>query len=57
VGAFDLELIKLLLGPTLIARWEMWQPAVESVHGAGVYPNFEALVGTLRRELGEPAVT
>lgn len=57
VGAFDLELIKLLLGPTLIARWEMWKPAVEAVHGAGVYPNFEALVGTLRRELGEPAVT
>jgi hypothetical protein len=57
VGAFDLELIKLLLGPTLIARWEMWKPAVEAVHGAGVYPNFEALVDTLRRELGQPAVT
>ena len=55
VGAFDLELIKLLLGRTLIARWELWKPAVEAVHGAGVYPNFEALVATLRRELGEPA--
>ena len=51
VGAFDLELIKLLLGRTLIDRWELWQPAVESVHGAGVYPNLEALVDRLRREL------
>jgi hypothetical protein len=51
VGAFDLGLIKLLLGRTLIDRWELWQPAVESVHGAGVYPNLEALVDRLRREL------
>ena len=57
VGAFDLDLIKLLLGPTLIARWEMWKPAVEAVHGAGVDPTFEALVRPLRRERGEPAVT
>jgi len=55
VGAFDLELIKLLLGSTLVARWEMWKPAVEAAHGAGVYPNFEALAGKLRRELGQPA--
>ena len=57
VGAFDLELIKLLLGPMLIARWDMWKPAVDAVHGAGVYQNFEALVGTLRRDLGESVVT
>ncbi len=24
-GAFDLELIKLLLGRTLVERWEMWR--------------------------------
>ena len=51
VGAFDVDLIKLLLGRTLIERWELWQPAVEAVHGAGVYPNFEALVNRLRTEL------
>jgi hypothetical protein len=50
-GAFDFELIKLLLGPTLIARWEMWEPALHAVHGAGVYPMFEALVGKMRSAL------
>ena len=54
LGAFDLELIKLLLGPTLIDRWEMWRPALHSVHGPGVYPLFEGLVEKLRRELDEP---
>ena len=47
-GAFDFELIKLLLGPTLIARWEMWQPAIDAVHGVGVYPLFESLVAKMR---------
>ena len=47
-GAFDFELIKLLLGPTLIARWEMWQPAIHAVHGVGVYPMFESLVAKMR---------
>jgi hypothetical protein len=51
LGAFDLELIKLLLGPTLIERWEMWRPAIHEAYGPGVYPLFEALVGKLRREL------
>ena len=51
-GAFDLEVIKLLMGPTLVARWEMWKPALETVHGTGVYPNLEALVDRLQSELG-----
>jgi hypothetical protein len=50
-GAFDLELIKLLLGRTLIERWEMWRPALHHVHGSSVYPMFEALVEKLRRAL------
>jgi hypothetical protein len=54
-GAFDLELIKLLLGRTLIERWEMWKPAIEQAHGPGVYPLFEGLVQKLRRGLDEPA--
>jgi hypothetical protein len=50
-GAFDLELIKLLLGRTLIERWEMWRPAIHQAHGPGVYPMFEGLVEKLRRAL------
>jgi hypothetical protein len=52
LGAFDLELIKLLLGRTLIERWEMWRPAIHAAYGPGVYPMFEGLVERLRRELG-----
>ena len=52
LGAFDLELIKLLLGRTLIDRWEMWSPAVHAAHGQAVYPLFEGLAAKLRRELG-----
>jgi hypothetical protein len=55
LGAFDLELIKLLLGRTLIERWEMWRPAIHEAYGPGVYPLFEALVGKLRRALDGPA--
>jgi hypothetical protein len=51
-GAFDLELIRLLLGRTLVARWEMWRPALHEAHGPGVYPMFERLAGTLDRAEG-----
>jgi hypothetical protein len=54
-GAFDLELIKLLLGRTLVERWEMWRPAIHQAHGAGAYPLFEGLVQKLRRELDRSA--
>jgi hypothetical protein len=47
-GAFDFELIRLLIGPTLISRWDLWQPAIHAVHGASVYPMFEALVMKMR---------
>ncbi len=56
LGAFDLELIKLLLGRTLVDRWEMWKPAIEEAHGPGVYPLFEGLAGKLRRALDDQAV-
>jgi hypothetical protein len=55
LGAIDLELIKLLLGHSLIERWELWRPALHEAHGPGVYPMFESLVEKLRAELGEPA--
>jgi hypothetical protein len=48
LGAFDFELIRLLLGRTLTARWEMWEPAIEAAHGAGTYPMFEALASKMR---------
>jgi hypothetical protein len=54
-GAFDIELIRLLLGRTLIERWEMWRPAIHEAHGPGVYPMFERLVERLRPVLDEPA--
>ena len=48
VGAFDFELIKLLLGRTLIDRWEMWQPSVNAMTGTRGYPMFEALVAKMK---------
>jgi hypothetical protein len=50
-GVVDLELIRLLLGRTLIERWELWQPAIRQAHGADVYPLFGALAAKIRREL------
>jgi hypothetical protein len=51
IGAFDLELIKLLVGRTLIERWDLWRPAIHRAYGPGVYPLFEDLAAKLRREL------
>ena len=48
VGAFDFELIRLLLGRTLIDRWEMWQPSMEGMVGMGGYPMFDALVAKMK---------
>jgi hypothetical protein len=54
-GAFDFDLIKLMLGRTLVERWEMWRPAIHEAHGMGVYPMFEGLAEKLRRALDDPA--
>jgi hypothetical protein len=53
-GAFDLELIKLMLGRTLVERWELWRPALHQVHGPGVYPLFEGLAAKLERMQDAP---
>jgi phosphate/sulfate permease len=50
-GAFDIGLVKMLMGRTLVERWEMWKPAIEKAHGQGVYPLFEGLAEKLRHEL------
>jgi hypothetical protein len=48
IGAFDLELIRLLLGRSLVARWDMWRPAIEQAHGRRAYPLFGELAEKLR---------
>jgi hypothetical protein len=48
VGAFDFELIRLLLGRTLIDRFEMWKPSIDAMKGTGGYPMFEALVAKMK---------
>jgi hypothetical protein len=55
IGAFDLELIKLLVGRTLVERWVLWRPAVQQAHGREVYPLFESLAEKLGRELDAPS--
>jgi hypothetical protein len=47
-GGFDFELIKTLLGPRLIDRWEMWQPAIDAIGGPAAYPMFGRLVSKMR---------
>ena len=48
-GAFDLSLIELLVGRTLIERWDLWSPALHAVHGDDVYPLFRNLATRMRR--------
>jgi len=54
VGAFDFELIRLLLGRRLIARWEMWKPSIDAM-GDDVYPLFASLVDRMRIAIGTRA--
>jgi hypothetical protein len=50
-GAFDVRMIQLLVGRTLIERWDTWRPALAAVHGEDVYPLFRDLVARVRRAL------
>jgi hypothetical protein len=50
IGAFDFELIRLLLGARLVERWEMWKPSLDAMGGER-YPMFDALVRRMRTEL------
>ncbi len=54
VGAFDFELIRLLLGSTLISRWEMWEPSLDALSEEGGYPMFKALVAKMKVALEAP---
>jgi hypothetical protein len=47
-GAIDFDLIQLMLGATLVDRWEMWEPTIDAMDRDHPYPNFEALVAKVR---------
>ena len=49
MGAFDFELIDVLIGNSLVARWELWRPTVDAM-GDGAYPMFRALADKMRRQ-------
>jgi len=50
VGAFDFELIRVLLGPRLVARYDLWRPSIAAM-GEDVYPMFTALAAKMRAHL------
>ena len=52
IGAFDFELIRLLLGRRLVERWEMAEPSIDAM-GADIYPLFGALAGRMRTAFAE----
>jgi hypothetical protein len=51
-SAFDFELIKSLVGGTLVERWELWAPALAAVHGEDVYPLYRDLAARMKTALG-----
>jgi hypothetical protein len=51
-GGFDFGLIKALLGPKLVERFELWRPSIEALGGRTVYPNFVQLAEKMRAAVG-----
>ena len=47
-GGFDLGLIRAMLGPRLVERFELWRPSIDALGGPDVYPMFSGLVAKLR---------
>jgi hypothetical protein len=56
-GAIDFEFIRSLVGPTLVRRWDLWEPSIEAMGGESVYPLFADLASRMRRALdsGKPS--
>ena len=54
LGHFDFDLIKLLLGRTLVDRWEMWKPSIDAMCWARGYPLFEALAAKMKKAMDSP---
>ena len=48
MGAFDFELIRVLLGDRLVDRYDLWKPSIAAM-GGGVSPRFGALAEKMRR--------
>ena len=46
----NFDVLRLLLGPRLIDRWEMWKPSIDAMPGD--YPMFRSLVAKMRTTLG-----
>ncbi|HEY4397625.1 MAG TPA: hypothetical protein VGO28_08115 [Acidimicrobiia bacterium] len=49
VGAVNFDVVRLLLGPRLVDRWEMWKPSIDAM--SGDYPMFRALAAKMRSTL------
>jgi hypothetical protein len=47
-GAFDIELIRLMVGSMLVERWKLWEPALRATHGVEAYPLFRSLAERMR---------
>ena len=47
LGAVPFDLVRLLLGPRLIERWELWKPSLDML-GNDAYPMFTALATKMR---------
>jgi hypothetical protein len=56
VGAIDFDLVTVLLGPRLVARWEMWKPSIATMGSPTAYPMFEALAAKMRDQGNERRV-
>jgi hypothetical protein len=48
-GGFDFDLIRSLLGRRLVDRWKLWEPSIEALGGAEVYPMFHQLAAKMER--------
>jgi hypothetical protein len=55
LGHFDFELIRILLGQSLVDRWNIWKPSIDTMGQPNRYPLFEQLAGKMARATGPPA--
>jgi hypothetical protein len=54
LGHFDFELITLLLGQSLVDRWEIWKPSIEAMGEPIRYPLFKELANKVRGSIDSP---
>jgi hypothetical protein len=48
-GTIDFKMIELLAGPTMLDRWDLWEPTIRNLPRDRAYPMFEALASKLRK--------